>query len=84
MKWLLLVVDLVVVDVEVIGSAEDSDERWEARRLGFPVHPIAGVLRLVRPNNTQETVVLQKFTACRVTEKTNETKSKYVSFQAIF
>lgn len=59
--------DLVVVDIEVVGRAENGDERWEARRLGFPVHSITGILRLVRPNNTQEAVVLQKVAARRVT-----------------
>lgn len=61
--------NLVVINVEVVGRAEDGDQRWEARRLRFPVHAVARILCLVRPNDTQQVVVLQEIAARRVTEK---------------
>lgn len=61
--------NLVVINVEVVGRAEDGDQRWEARRLRFPVHAVARILCLVRPNDAQQVVVLQEIAARRVTEK---------------
>jgi len=58
---------LVVVHVEIVGRAEDGDERWEARRLRLSVHAISGVLSLVRPYDAEQIVVLQEVAACRVT-----------------
>ena len=31
---------LVVVDVQIVRSTEDSHNRWEAGRLRLPIHPI--------------------------------------------
>lgn len=31
---------LVVVDIQIVWSTEDSHYRWEARRLRLPIHPI--------------------------------------------
>lgn len=58
---------LVVVYVEIVGCAEDGDERREARRLRLSVHAISGVLSLMRPYDAEQIVVLQKVATRRVT-----------------
>uniref|UniRef100_A0A182J1E9 Uncharacterized protein n=1 Tax=Anopheles atroparvus TaxID=41427 RepID=A0A182J1E9_ANOAO len=50
-------------DVEIVGRGEDGDQRGETGGRALPVHAIAGVLRLVRPDNGEQLVVLQEITA---------------------
>ena len=60
---------LVVVDVEVVGGREDGDDRGEAGGLALAVHAVAAVLRLVRPDDGQQPVVLQERAHGRVAAK---------------
>lgn len=42
---------LVVVDVEIVGRAEDGHDAWEACGAGFSVHAVPGILSFVCTND---------------------------------
>jgi hypothetical protein len=60
---------LVVVDIQVIGSAEDGHDTREACGHGLAVHSIAGILGFVGSNDGQEVVLLQEIAGGIVGEK---------------
>ena len=51
---------LVVVDVEVVGRAEDGHHAGEAGRARFAVHAVAGVLGFVGPDDGEEVVLFEE------------------------
>lgn len=54
---------LVVVDIEVVRCAKYRHHAWEARRPGFTVHAISGVLGFVCSNDGKEIVFFEE-SAC--------------------
>ena len=60
---------LVVVDVEVVRGAEDGHDAREGRGPSLPIHPVAGILGLVRSDDGEQVVLLQEGTGGRVREE---------------
>lgn len=60
---------LVVVDIEIVGCAEDGHDTGEACRPGFAIHAVAGILGLVRADNGEEVVLLEEVAGGRVGEE---------------
>lgn len=54
----------VIVDIEVIGRAEDGHHTGESCRPGLAIHPITCILSLVCSNNREQIILLQEGT-CR-------------------
>lgn len=50
----------IVVDVKVVGCAEDGHDTWEACRPRLSVHPVTCILSLVRADDGQQVVLLQE------------------------
>lgn len=59
----------IVVYVKIIRCAEDGDKRWEARRLRLSIHSVSSILSLMRPDNAEQIITLQEFTASCVTAR---------------
>lgn len=56
----------VSIDVQIVWSREDGDERGEASGLALAVHLVALVLSLVGSDDGQEVVTLEKLTRCSI------------------
>ena len=51
---------LVVIDIEVVWSGEDSHDGWETGGACLAVHAVAGVLGLVGADDRKEIVLLEE------------------------
>ena len=59
----------IVVDVEVVGSAEDSHNGGEASGTRLAVHSVASILSLVGADDGEKIVLFQKCTGGRIREE---------------
>lgn len=60
---------LVVVDVEIVGRAEDGHDAGKAGRARLPIHAIAGVLGFVCTDDREQIVLLEEGAGGRVGEE---------------
>lgn len=60
---------LVVIDVEVVWSGEDSHDGWESGSAGFSVHAVSGILSLVGADDGEEVVFLEEVAGSWVGEE---------------
>lgn len=60
---------LVVVDIKIIGCAEDGHDTREAGRPSLPIHSVAGILSLVGADDGEKIVLFEESACSRIREE---------------
>lgn len=69
---------LVVVDVEIVGSAEDGHYTGKPGCSSFAIHAVPGILGLVSSNNGKQIVLFEKGACRRIGEEEGTTANTVV------
>ena len=72
---------LVVVDVKVVGCAEDCHDARKASRPRLSVHAITGILRFVGSDDGEEIVLLEEVAGGRIREEVGATSDVVVNIE---
>ena len=59
----------VVVDIEIVGGAEDCHDTGKACRPRLTIHAVPGILRFVRANDGQQVISFEKGACGRIGEE---------------